>query len=113
MVTKTRVLRTDEISKIWFGRPSGHRHFRLAIQLADGEILVFPEAPVAALVRAYIDVKTHPTKRAVELEARSVPGRKRDYAPTQLLETDRAENEIQEYLAELLTGSEASHNEAI
>ncbi|NOZ57575.1 MAG: hypothetical protein GXO73_12395 [Calditrichaeota bacterium] len=113
MSEKVRVLHTDEIRKIWFGRPTGHRHFRLAMQLADGEILVFPEAPVAALVRAYVDVKTHPTRRAVELEAREAQNRKKDFAAIQLLETDRDEGEIQTFLSDLLAAAEASHDEAV
>jgi len=107
-----RVLRTDEIQKVWFGRPSGHRHHRLAMQLADGTVLIFPEAVVAAIVRAYTGVKNHPTRRAVELQATEAVNRKKDFARHQLLETDRSEQEIAALLADLLSAAEMSRSES-
>ena len=112
MKNTIRVLRTDEIQKTWFGRPSGHRHHRLAMQLADGTVFVFPEAVVAAIVRAYTAVKTHPSRRAVELQTTEAVNRKKDFARHQLLETERSEQEIVALLADLLSAAEMSRRES-
>jgi len=72
-------------------------HTRFILDLGD-QVMVLHEAAVAALVRAYALVATHPTRRAVELEIRRLGKRERKpgYAEWQLLETGRSEEEVLE-----------------
>jgi len=76
--------------------PPEHLHLRLILELED-QIIVLHEATVAAITRAYIDITTHPLRKAVELERRFLgkdSGKKPFYARSQLLETNRLEKEI-------------------
>ncbi|QWV94594.1 hypothetical protein KP004_05260 [Geomonas oryzisoli] len=80
------VLRNEDVVQVLVGIPEGHRHVRTTIRFADGRSVTFQEATVAAIVRAYITVKTDPVKDAVELTGRRVEDRKAGYAEWQLLE---------------------------
>ncbi|HEY4743515.1 MAG TPA: hypothetical protein VIH45_02575 [Desulfuromonadaceae bacterium] len=82
----TRILRTEDVTGIVAEIPEGHRHLRTTVLLADGTSIAFQEATVAALVRAYVAVRTDPLKRRVELKGRMVPERKEGYAEWQILE---------------------------
>jgi len=92
-----RVYPNECIRKIIAFIPDGHLHARFMLDLGD-QVIVLHEAAVAALVRAYAIVATHPTRRAVELESRRLPkkGRKLGYAEWQLLETGRNEEDVLE-----------------
>jgi len=72
------------------------------MELEDGEILLLSEATVANIVRAYVNVKTHPQKRAIEMISEELSEVKDGYAPFQLLESERDAGEIERELAELL-----------
>ena len=61
------VIRNADVLSLELGVPEGHRHLRATLRLADGTSLVLQEATVANLVRAYIGVVTHPTRRGVRL----------------------------------------------
>ena len=63
-----------------------YRHLRTTVSLADGTELVFQEAAIANIVRAYVSVKTHPTTTRIVLEGGSVDERKECFAEWQLLE---------------------------
>jgi hypothetical protein len=80
------VLRNEEVAEIVAEIPAGHRHLRTTVTLADGSSITFQEATVAAIVRAYVAVKTHATRERVVLRGTRVEGRKRGYAEWQLLE---------------------------
>lgn len=80
------VLRNEDVTRIVAEIPEGHRHLRTTLTLEDGTTVTFQEATVAALVRAYVAVKTDPLCSRVALEGRKVPGRKEGYAEWQLLE---------------------------
>ena len=81
-----RVLGTEEITRIVAEIPQGHLHLRTTITLADGSSLTLQEATVAAIVRAYVAVKTDPLRKRMELTGRRVENRKRGFAEWQLLE---------------------------
>ena len=80
------VLKNADVNGIIAEIPPGHRHLRTTILLADGSSLTLQEATVAALVRAYVTVKTHPVKTRVVLNGARESRRKRGYAEWQLLE---------------------------
>jgi hypothetical protein len=86
MCSDSRILRTDEVTGIVAEIPEGHRHLRTTVTLADGSSVTFQEATMAAMVRAYIAVKTDPCKLRVELTGRTIAGRKQGYAEWQLVE---------------------------
>jgi hypothetical protein len=80
------VLRNEDVREIVAEIPEGHLHIRTTVQLADGSSITLQEATVAALVRAYVAVKTDPLRTRVVLKGRKVPGRKEGYAEWQLME---------------------------
>lgn len=80
------IIHNDDIKKLTAEIPEGHRHLRITMRLRDGTELVFHEASIANIVRAYITVKTHPSIRRVELRGRHLSERKDGYAEWQLVE---------------------------
>ena len=80
------IIRNEDIQEVRMEVPSGHRHLRTTVVLLSGEEIVFQEATVANIVRAFISVKTHPEKRSMKLAGRTVRGAKEGFAEWQLLE---------------------------
>lgn len=54
------VLRNEDVTEVVAEIPPGHRHLRTTVRFADGSTITFQEATVAAIVRAYVSVKTDP-----------------------------------------------------
>ncbi len=100
------VIRNCDVEGVVYAVPKGHKHYRLVVILRDGRILVFSEAFVANIVRAYVTVHTHPVKRAIELKRFVLTeGEKKDgYAKCQLLEIEKEkkEEEIREKVRSIL-----------
>lgn len=82
------IVRNEDITRVVMETPAGHRHLRTTVTLADGSELVFQEAAIANIVRAYVGIKTHPTRTRVELRGGPVADRKAGYAEWQLLEVE-------------------------
>ena len=80
------IIHNEDIKKLIAEIPKGHEHLRMTIVLQDGSELIFQEAAIANLVRAYIGVKTHPSKEKIVLEGKKIEWRKKGYAEWQLLE---------------------------
>ncbi len=80
------IVHNEDIKELIAEIPEGHRHLRTIMVLQDGTEFVFQEAAVANLVRAYITVKTHPSKKKVMLKGRRIEERKDGYAEWQLVE---------------------------
>jgi hypothetical protein len=80
------IIRNEDVRELIAEVPEGHRHLRITLFLTDGTEVVFQEATIANLVRAYVTVKTHPTKGRVALKGRKVDHGKDGYAPWQLIE---------------------------
>ncbi|HIP57577.1 MAG TPA: hypothetical protein EYH02_05910 [Ignisphaera aggregans] len=101
-----RIYRNEDVKRVIAFIPPGHRHVRLLIELKDQTILL-QEASVAAIVRAYIDVVTHPNRKAIELTISRLPSseRKPGYAEYQLIESGRSEEDV---IAEVLRMLECS-----
>ena len=106
-MTKVYAIRNQDIKRVLIGKPKGHKHLRTCIQLKNGTNLVFQEATIANISRAYITLKTHPHIRALELEMKmaNIEKLKEGYAKHQLLETSKAYEEIEEELENLLSAS--------
>lgn len=79
-------IRNEDIREVLAEIPEGHRHIRTTVVLHDGTQLVFQEAAVANMLRAYVTVKTHPQKTAVRLRGQRLEQRKEGYAEWQLIE---------------------------
>ncbi len=79
------VLRNEDVAGLVAEVPAGHRHLRTTLRLANGTSITLQEATVAAIVRAYVAVKTDPLIGRVELVGQKVTGRKEGYAEWQLL----------------------------
>lgn len=82
------LIHNEDIKELTAEIPEGHRHLRTTMVLQDGTEFVFQEATIANLVRAYITVKTHPSKKKVVLKGRKIGERKEGYAEWQLIEEE-------------------------
>jgi hypothetical protein len=80
------IVKNEDVKKVMTEIPRGHQHVRTTVLLKDGTEWTFQEATIANIVRAYIMVKTHPTKQSVILDGKKLNKRKRGYAEWQLLE---------------------------
>ncbi len=78
----------EEVSEVVVEIPEGHRHVRIRILLVDGTELVFREATMANIARAYLTVKTDPRKSSVRMVGRKLAERKAGYAEWQILEDE-------------------------
>jgi len=103
MSKPVRVYKNEDVKRVVAFIPPGHRHVRILIELED-QVIVLQEASAAGVVRAYIDVVTHPSRRAVEFVSRRLPEelRKQGYAEFQLVESGRSEDEVLREMQELL-----------
>lgn len=77
----------EDIKELRAEIPDGHQHIRVTIVLQDGSEMTFQEATVASLVRAYIAIKTHPSKARLILKGARLDSRKEGYAEWQLIES--------------------------
>lgn len=79
-------IKNEDIKEVLVEIPEGHKHIRTKITLQDNTELVFQEAAIANITRAYITVKTHPQKGSVKLKGGQLTDKKGGYADWQLLE---------------------------
>ncbi len=82
------LIRNEDIARVIAEIPAGHRHLRTTVVLTDATELVFQEATIANIVRAYIGVKTHPAATRVALKGVRLEERKEGYAEWQLVEEE-------------------------
>ncbi|PLX41103.1 MAG: hypothetical protein C0608_07000 [Deltaproteobacteria bacterium] len=83
-----RVIKTRDVLRVEASIPEGHKHLRTTITLTGGEKLTLQEATVAAIVRAYTHIKTHPTATTLTLSGKTLGSPKNGFAEWQLLEED-------------------------
>ena len=76
----------EMVKEILMEIPEGHKHIRTRIVLQDNSEIIFQEATVATMTRAYITLKTHPQKTSVRLTGCNLPDKKQGYADWQLME---------------------------
>ena len=82
------VIANEEVKLLTTEIPIGHKHLRTTIELHDGRTFTFQEATIANLVRAYIEVKTHPVVTSVSYIGRTLSARKHGYAEWQLINSE-------------------------
>jgi hypothetical protein len=80
-----KIYRNEDVEEIVACIPEGHRHVRLILKLSD-QTIILQEATVAAIVRAYLNIALHPTRKYVRLVKRSLTDLKQGFAKTQLME---------------------------
>lgn len=90
---RVRVYRNEDVKRVIAFIPKGHTHARFILEL-DDQTVILQEATVAAIVRAYISVVAHPTRRAVEFVQAKLTERKPTYAEHQLIESGKLEAEV-------------------
>ncbi len=105
-----KIYRNSDISRVIAYIPPGHVHTRILIETKDGSIIVFQEATIAGIVRAYVSVSLHPQRRAIELVSKTLKPdeKKHGFARTQLIESDRTEQEILEEVKNIIDYGEKS-----
>ncbi len=101
---RIRVIRNEDVEKVLLGVPIGHKHLRISMKLKNGTTLIFQEATIANISRAYVTLKTHPSVQTQELKMKTLTEeqRKEGYATHQLIETSRDSSEINTELKEFL-----------
>jgi len=87
-MSSSRIVRNEDVRELIVEIPEGHRHLRTTVLLSDGTELVFQEAAISNLVRAFLSVKTHPTRKLCRLKGRRVSEAKEGYADWQLIEEE-------------------------
>ncbi len=99
-----KVYPNNRVKEILAAIPKGHTHLRLAL-IFDDQAIVLHEATVAAIVRAYIDIVLHPSRRGIRLRGRYMSSneRKHGYAKYQLVEdTEYSEDDVIKDIMDLL-----------
>ncbi len=84
----TRIIKNEDVRTVKVEIPEGHQHIRTTVVLNDGEELIFQEATISNILRAFITVKTHPVKKSIRLRLRKLNDRKDGYAQWQLIEEE-------------------------
>jgi hypothetical protein len=79
------IISNEDIEVLTAEIPERHKHMRITIQFNDGRTLTFQEATIANLVRAYVNIKTHPLTTKICLKGRRLSERKEGFAEWQLL----------------------------
>ncbi len=92
-------LSTSNVTQLLYGFPDNHQHCRLILKTDQTPPLILTEALVAAIVRSYVTIQTHPVRQGVEMTAQLIQEPKSNYTSWQLLETDRADKDIQAEIA--------------
>ncbi len=105
-----KIYRNADIKRVIAYIPPGHVHTRVLIETKDGNIIVFQEATIAGIVRAYVNVALHPQRHAIELISKTLwPGEKKHgFARNQLVEADKSEQEILGELKNIIDYEEKS-----
>ncbi|MCS7104217.1 MAG: hypothetical protein NZ954_01445 [Thermofilaceae archaeon] len=107
---RTRVYRNEDVERVIAFIPVGHKHLRLILEMKD-QTIVLQEATVAAIVRAYVSVAIHPTRRVIELVRVKPAERKPGYAEDQLIESGKDESEALAEAQSLWLNAEAAIKE--
>lgn len=97
------VYRNEDIERVIAFIPPGHMHVRVLIETKD-KIIVFQEATIAGIIRAYVNVGMHPYKKALELQCTRLrkDSRKIGFAEYQLIESNRSEKSILDEVASII-----------
>ena len=90
---KNIIIWNEDIQELTLEAPEGHQHLRATMIMEDGMKLIFREATVANLVRAYITLETHPVTGKVRLRGKRLSRPKEGYAEWQPLEVKNQETE--------------------
>ena len=80
------IIHNEDVKKLIVEIPEGHEHVRTSFILHDGSEITLLEATVANLLRAYLNVKTHPSATRAVLRGGKLHARKKGFAEWQLLE---------------------------
>lgn len=107
MTERERVIRyysNELVKRVLAFIPPEHMHVRLVIEFCD-QTIILNESIIAGIVRAYIDITTHPQRKALELIVKPLDPseKKHGYAKWQLIETIKCGDEIIREGVELLS----------
>ncbi len=80
------IIKNEDVKELLVEIPAGHKHIIATLVLQDGTALTLQEATIANLVRAYTNIKTHPTATIFRLIGKKLQERKNGYAEWQLVE---------------------------
>ena len=98
---KIRYVRNSMVNSLLMGIPYRHKHIRMALSIDGLGILIFNEAVIAAIVRAYINIKTSPKKTAIYMTRKDGEW-KEGFAKYQLIEEEVDEETLRRKLKDML-----------
>ncbi len=103
-----KYIRNSDINRVLIGTPKDHKHMRVIIDLKNGDKIIFSEATIANIARAYITIKTHPKISSLELVMKDMKKEdiKEGFSQFQLIETNSDEKIISEEISNILEKSE-------
>ena len=93
------IVKVGDVKRLIAFIPKGHIHTRVLLELNDGSLIIFQQALIDGLIRAYFSISLHPAKTAVELVPKTLGKgvRKQGFAKTQLMESNRREYEVSKF----------------
>ncbi len=97
---KISIFPNESVQRVLIGTPTGHKHLRVVVETSN-RILLFHEATLANVVRAFVAAKTHPQMEAVELVLKKSQQFRPGFASAQLLEQAEPQSDIQKKLDDL------------
>jgi hypothetical protein len=105
-------LRNRHVVRLVLGTPAGGEGIQARIQTNEGDVIALEGATLAALVRAYMAVTTHPTLQAIELRSAALEPAKAGFASHQLIEIAADEAALRAELAGHAAAAPASEDRA-
>ncbi len=97
-----KIIRNSKIQRILLGVPLNHTHIRALIELNDGTKLVFHEAVLAGIVRAFLTIKLDPLRDAIELTNMELANRRVGFAKHQLIATEKSPKVVRKEISQIL-----------
>jgi len=100
---KVRLMKTCDVVRVVAFIPPGHRHTRVLVELGTGEKLIFQQATIDGVIRAYAAVALHPCRKVCELILKrlTTKERKEGFAKWQLVESNKSEDEVMDEITEI------------
>tara|TARA_B100000029_G_scaffold361840_1_gene354832 strand:- start:119 stop:646 length:528 start_codon:yes stop_codon:yes gene_type:complete len=99
-VTYDLLLRNRGVSRVIVGVPEGEvSSIRARLETGNGDVITLAEATLSALVQAYMDVFTHPSRQAIELCSEPAGSGEPDQIAPRLVEGATEEEALRRELA--------------
>jgi len=108
-MTYDLLLRERGVHRVIVGVPEGETDaIRARLETSNGDVITLAEATLSALVQAYMDVFTHPSRQAIELRADLSDEQEQQAMAPRLVEVAAEEGALRQALADGPSGQQES-----